>query len=226
MLLAMIQLSKEILMSVQIIDNFISDSDAQVIIDALVPHLVASERFGMAETQFEDYMKILENVYAGKSIFKNEKDYKAGLLFTETINRVANKINEFYGVDVVPINPMLAEISKGGKNEGLHCDSVQLDGTPWDDGNTALEDLEFSALVYLNTSGVDYEGGSIYFPNQEIDLMPKTGQMIFFRGDIDHPHGVSMVTSGKRYTLVLFYGRSDRVKTYLQYKAGEPMGHP
>jgi hypothetical protein len=119
---------------------------------------------------------------------------------------------------------MLAEISEGGHNQALHCDSVQLDGTPWDDGNTMLEDLEFSALVYLNTSGIDYTGGTIYFPNQEINLMPKTGQMIFFRGDIEHPHGVSEVTSGKRYALILFYGRSDRVKSYLQYKAGEKMG--
>lgn len=212
-------------MSVQVIDNFISNDDAQILIDSLVPYLVPSERYGMAETQFEDYMKTLKNVYSGKSIFENEKDHDAGLLFTETVNRVASTINEFYGVDVVPLNPMFAEISEGGKNDGLHCDSVQIDGTPWDDGNTALENLEFSALVYLNTSGIDYEGGSIYFPNQELNLMPKTGQMIFFKGDIEHPHGVSEVTFGKRYALILFYGRSDRVKTYLKYKAGEPMNH-
>jgi hypothetical protein len=226
MLLAMIQLSKEIPMSVQIIDNFISNDEAQILIDSLVPHLVPSERYGMAETQFEDYKKILKNVYAGKSIFENEKDHEAGLLFTETVNRVAGKINDFYGVDVVPLNPMFAEISEGGKNDGLHCDSVQIDGTPWDDENTGLEHLEFSALVYLNTSGVDYEGGSIYFPNQKLDIAPKAGQMIFFKGDIDHPHGVSEVTSGKRYALILFYGRSDLAKAYLQYKAGEPMGQP
>jgi hypothetical protein len=220
----MIQLIKEVFVSVQIIDNFISDNDAKTIVDALSPHLVVSERFGMAETQFKDYMKVLKNIYARKSIFEDGEFQEAGLLYTETIGRVADEINTFYGVDVVPINPMLAEISKGGKNDGLHCDSVQLDGSPWDDGNTMLEDLEFSALVYLNTSGVDYEGGKIHFPNQDLEVMPKTGQMIFFRGDIDHPHGVSEVTSGKRYALVLFYGRADRVKTYLQYKAGEPMG--
>jgi hypothetical protein len=224
MLLAMIQLTKEILMSVQIIDNFISDDDAQALIDGLTPYLVASERFGMAETLFEDNMKILKNVYSGKSIFENEKDHDAGLLFTKTVNRVADKINEFYGVDVVPLNPLFAEISKGGKNDGLHCDSVQIDGTPWDDENTGLEHLEFSALVYLNTSGVDYDGGVIYFPNQKLDISPKAGQMIFFKGDIDHPHGVSEVTSGKRYALILFYGRSNLAKAYLQYKAGEPMG--
>jgi hypothetical protein len=221
----MIQLIREVFVSVQIIDNFISGSEARSIIDALSPYLVASERPGLSETRFEDYMKILKHIYDGESIFEGQDSAEAGLLFTQIINDVAKRINDFYGVDVVAINPQLAEISEGGKNDGLHCDSVQLDGTPWDDGNTMLEDLEFSALVYLNTSGVDYSGGTIYFPNQNIDLMPKAGQMIFFRGDIDHPHGVSEVTSGKRYALVLFYGRSDRVKAYLQYKAGEAMGY-
>jgi hypothetical protein len=211
-------------MSVQVVDSFISDSEARTLVDALSPYLVASERFGLSETRFEDYMKVLKHIYGGESIFEEPNAFEAGLLFTQTVNRVAKEINDFYGVDVVAINPQLAEISEGGKNDGLHCDSVKLDGTPWDDGNTMLEDLEFSALVYLNTCGEDYAGGTIYFPNQEIEVTPKTGQMIFFRGDIDHPHGVSEVTSGKRYALVLFYGRSDTVKAYLQYKAGEPMG--
>jgi hypothetical protein len=149
--------------SVQIIDNFISDNEAKAIVDALSPHLVASERFGLSETRFEDYMKILKHVYDGESIFEGQDNVEAGLLFTQIVNNVAKKINDFYGVDVVAINPQLAEISEGGKNDGLHCDSVQLDGTPWDDGNTMLEDLEFSALVYLNTSGVDYTGWKYLF---------------------------------------------------------------
>lgn len=210
-------------MSVQVIDNFISDSDAQALIDDLSPYLVPSERPAMAETRFKDYMGVLRNIYSEKPILEKEPSGLGLLLFSQIINRVAKEINKFYDVDVVAINPMLAEISEGGKNDGLHCDSVQLDGTPWDDGNTMLEDLEFSALVYLNTSGTDYSGGGIYFPNQGLTVLPKTGQLIFFRGDIDHPHGVAEVTSGKRYALVLFYGRSDRVKAYLQYKSGQEM---
>jgi hypothetical protein len=212
-------------MSVQIRDSFISDGDASSIIQGLVPHLVDSERFGMSETQFEKPLRTLKNVFDGKSVLEEDNPHQGGLLFTETVLRVAKEINTFYGVDVVPINPMMARISKGGANRNLHCDAVQLDGSPWDDGNTMLDDLEFSALVYLNSSGTDYAGGEIYFPNQELVLKPQTGQMIFFRGDIDHPHGVEEVTSGERYALVLFYGRSDRVKAYLQYKAGEPMSH-
>jgi len=120
----MIQLIKEIFVSVQIIDNFISDSEAEAIVNALSPHLVASERFGLSETRFEDYMKILKHIYDGESIFEGQDNAEAGLLFTQIVNNVAKKINDFYGVDVVAINPQLAEISKGGKNDGLHCDSV------------------------------------------------------------------------------------------------------
>ena len=211
-------------MSVQIIDNFISDDEARTIIDDLSPHLVDSDRFGMAETRFEDYMGILRNIYDGKPILDDKMSGPGLALFTDTINRVGKEINKFYDVDVVPINPMMALISKGGENRGLHCDAVQLDGSPWDDGNTLLEDLEFSALVYLNSCGTDYTGGEISFPNQDLKISPDAGQMIFFRGDVDHPHGVAEVTSGERYALILFYGRSDRVRIYLQYKAGEPMG--
>lgn len=211
-------------MSVQTIENFISDDEAQAIINDLSPYLVPSERPAMAETRFKDYMGVLRSIYSGKPILKEESSGLGLSLFSETINRVAEEINKFYNVDVVAINPMMAQISKGGSNPGLHCDAVQLDGTPWDDGNVMLEDLEFSALVYLNSSSEDYSGGQIYFPNQELEVFPKTGQMIFFRGDVNHPHGVSEVTSGERYALVLFYGRSDRVKAYLQYKSGQEMG--
>lgn len=211
-------------MTVQIIDNFISDDDAKTIIEDLSPHLVPSDRFGMAETRFKDYMGVLKSIFDGRPILEDETSQRGMALFTETINNVAKEINKFYDVDVVPINPMMALISKGGENRGLHCDAVQLDGSPWDDGNTLLDDLEFSALVYLNTCGVEYTGGEISFPNQDLKIAPKAGQLVFFRGDVDHPHGVAEVTSGERYTLILFYGRSDRVRTYLQYKAGEPMG--
>jgi hypothetical protein len=211
-------------MSVQIIDNFISEDDAKAIIRDLSPHLVASDRFGMAETRFKDYMSVLKSIFEGKPILEEESSDPGLALFTETINRVGDEIAKFYGVGVAPINPMMALISKGGENRGLHCDSVQLDGSPWDDGNTLLDDLEFSALVYLNSCGTDYTGGEIAFPNQDLVISPKTGQMIFFVGDIDHPHGVAEVTSGERYALILFYGRADRVRTYLQYKAGKPLG--
>jgi predicted 2-oxoglutarate/Fe(II)-dependent dioxygenase YbiX len=210
-------------MSVQVINNYISESDAKTIIDVMKPYLVESHRPGMSDAHYENSTKLLYDIYDGKSVFEDEERHLAGLLYTETINRVAKEISKFYGVDVVPLSPIFAEVSEGGHN-GLHCDSIQLDGTPWEDGNDGLDDLEFSALVYLNTSGEDYVGGEINFPKQKIAVTPEVGKLVFFRGDIDHPHEVFEVTEGKRYTLILFFGRSENTKQYLQYKSEREFG--
>jgi hypothetical protein len=204
-------------------DGYISKEEAKIIVEQFSPRLV-TRRFASAEAEFStDTMDILKNIYDNKPITSDPELKEASALMTKFVNMIKEEINNFYGVDVVSANANFAEISKGGSN-GLHCDSVQLDGTPWEDENSLLEDLEFSALLYLNNSGEDYGGGEIVFPNQEVTVVPKAGTLVFFRGDIDHPHKVERVTRGKRYALVLFYGRSDKVLHYLRYKAGEPMG--
>jgi predicted 2-oxoglutarate/Fe(II)-dependent dioxygenase YbiX len=210
-------------MSVQIFDNYISGEQAKIIIDGLSPYLVKSDRIGMSEAQYEDPTKALFNIYDGKPIIDNEESLDAATLFTEIVNDVAKEISKFYNVEAVVASSIFAEVAEGGFN-GLHCDSVMLDGTPWDDNNEALDNLEFSALVYLNTSGVDYEGGQIEFPNQKIRVTPEAGKMVFFRGDIDHPHEVFEVTAGKRYTLVLFYGRASEVKQYQRFLSERDFG--
>lgn len=205
-------------MSVQVINNYISKNEAIAIIDVMRPYLQKSVRPGMSESNFEDPSSILYEIYSGRSIFKDNDRHEAGLIFTKTINRIAKDISDFYDVHAVPLNPIFAEVSSGGQN-GLHCDSVHLDGTPWDDQNDELESLEFSALVYLNTSGEDYFGGEINFPKQKITVTPEVGKLVFFRGDIDHPHEVFEVTEGSRYALVLFFGRAEKTKRYLQYSS-------
>lgn len=204
-------------MSVQIVEEYITANQASLIVDSFSRYLVKSERTGMAEAQYEDTEKALFNIYDGQPIIDDEESAEAAALFTEVVNGVAKEISNFYGVEAVVASAIFAEVTEGGKN-GLHCDSVMLDGTPWDDGNEQLKDLEFSALVYLNTSGVDYEGGQVEFPNQKITVTPEAGKLVFFRGDIDHPHEVFEVTAGKRYTLVLFYGRADKVQQYQRYR--------
>lgn len=210
-------------MSVQIIEEYITEDQARLIISSFSKYLVQSDRIGMAEAQYEDPDKALFNIYGGKPIIDDADSLEAATLFTNAVNGIADKISEFYDVDAVPATAIFAEITEGGQN-GLHCDSVMLDGTPWEDGNDQLKDLEFSALLYLNNSGVDYDGGQVEFPNQKITVTPQAGKLVFFRGDIDHPHQVFEVTAGKRYTLVLFYGRADKVEMYQRYKFEREFG--
>lgn len=209
-------------MSVQVLNNYISKEDSKTIIESLSPYLVKSDRIGMSEAQYENPTKVLHNIYEGKPIVDDEAALPGATLFTEIVNRVGKEISDFYNVDAIIASSIFAEVSEGGKNN-LHCDSVMLDGRPYEGGD-GLEDIEFSALVYLNTSGVDYEGGEIEFPKQKITITPEVGKLVFFRGDIDHPHQVLEITAGKRYTLVLFYGRADKVHQYQRFLSERDFG--
>ena len=60
----------------------------------------------------------------------------------------------------------------------------------------------FGCVYYLND---DYEGGEIYFPNQNIKLKPKPNTLVFFPGTLEYLHGVNPITNGIRYTLTSFW---------------------
>lgn len=78
-----------------------------------------------------------------------------------------------------------------GTQAGIHTDS---NNTEW---------IIFSTVLYLNDN---YEGGEIYFPNQGVELKPKSGDMIIFpSGGHEYFHGVKPIISGKRYTIAMWH---------------------
>lgn len=130
-------------------------------------------------------------------------------------------MEDHFKVEMDLVNCNYQELGEGGSNP-LHSDSTKLDGSPWrDDG--VPEELEFSALVYLNTCNADYTGGEIVFPLQNVTLYPEAGQLVFFKGDIDHIHEVRPVTSGLRKVLVFFFARKGNVSS-VQYFAEDVAG--
>jgi predicted 2-oxoglutarate/Fe(II)-dependent dioxygenase YbiX len=78
----------------------------------------------------------------------------------------------------------------------LHWDNYVEDGE---------EDI--SALLYLNE---DFEGGELFFPNQNIRIKPESGMLVFFNGTEDYHHTVEVVTKGRREALVGFYWPKDK----------------
>ena len=65
-----------------------------------------------------------------------------------------------------------------------------------------LAHRDYSSIIYLND---DYEGGYTIFPNQNYDSIPKAGKLIVFPSGRSHPHGVTEVTSGVRYTMAMWF---------------------
>jgi len=85
---------------------------------------------------------------------------------------------------------------KGDKLDPPHADCEHLDGSLHPYPNR-----HYSVLIYLNE---DYEGGQIFFPNQNLQPETTPGTLVQFEGTKEYLHGVTEVKSGERYTIVLF----------------------
>ncbi len=117
------------------------------------------------------------------------------------------EMEKFFGEEMSFTNRMYAGMPKGTKNP-MHYDNHSIyDDQP----NNEDEESEWSAIIYLNECGVDYEGGEIHFPKQDLVIAPKAGMIVFFIVTLDYPHEVFEVTSGFRRTLVMFLGKKGNV---------------
>jgi predicted 2-oxoglutarate/Fe(II)-dependent dioxygenase YbiX len=87
-----------------------------------------------------------------------------------------------------------------GMNSRLHCDCEKPDGSP----ALAADFFKYnvSVLMYPNDS---YTGGEITFPDYDLIIKPKPGDMILFPGNGKYKHTVEVVTSGVRYTMPSWY---------------------
>jgi hypothetical protein len=92
---------------------------------------------------------------------------------------------------LVNINVDLDYIKLGkyeeGKGMGAHCDAEDPSGTG--------KNLKYSMVTYLND---DYEGGEIYFKNQNVKIKPKAGSLIFFPSTHPYLHESLPVTKGRK----------------------------
>jgi predicted 2-oxoglutarate/Fe(II)-dependent dioxygenase YbiX len=67
---------------------------------------------------------------------------------------------------------------------------------PHYDGQDGHTKLQYSLVLYLNN---DYEGGEIYFKNQNISLKPTAGSLILFPSQQPFEHESKMIISGYKY---------------------------
>jgi hypothetical protein len=58
-----------------------------------------------------------------------------------------------------------------------------------------------SIICYLNK---DYEGGTLYFPEQDVKIVPEPGMFICFPGNLHFIHGVTKTHGATRYTISLW----------------------
>jgi predicted 2-oxoglutarate/Fe(II)-dependent dioxygenase YbiX len=98
-----------------------------------------------------------------------------------------------------PLKPNTSHAQKWevGGFANPHSDNSDMEGNA-----NSFQINKYVGILYLNE---DYEGGTLYFPDHNIEIKPKTGQFIMFPGGMENIHGVSEITAGTRYTMVSFW---------------------
>ena len=169
---------------IKIIENFISEQDCQYAINIL-KHFTQENKL---ET-FKDNPTVFVSPKT-KEVVEFEKKFSI-LCCKEQKNSSGFKLPLF-------TTEAFLSLWVVGSYSGVHLDS-----------HYGYEFLQFTSVLYFNN---DYQGGEIYFPNQQIVIRPKAGSVILFpSGGTEYPHGVKEITSGVRATLAMWHtGRIDK----------------
>lgn len=122
------------------------------------------------------------------------------MVIANAILRMKPIVEKFFNVTAFPTKPALVRWIPGTL-QLPHADKELHLGD--DAGKPNLfPHYDLAGLFYLND---EYEGGELYFPNQDVQFKPKVGAAYFFPGDMNYIHGITEITSGERYTCPFFW---------------------
>jgi hypothetical protein len=125
------------------------------------------------------------------------------------INQVKDRLEYKYGQRLVCDPQIWGRVWSIGDFQTMHSDSeynnselaFEINGSDphW---HTHIPRFlsDYSSLVYLND---DYEGGEIVFPEYDLTISPKAGEVVTFPTNSMYLHAVNQVKSGTRYNIVL-----------------------
>lgn len=122
-------------------------------------------------------------------------------ILDETVWQISDDLKDFYGIkEDLYADYVALTASEIGMSHVLHSDAETLDGEP---NHTSWRWV--TAMLYLNTQGEDFNGGSIVFPRIGIEIPPKAGRLVGFRCDGIHAHEVPPVASGIRRAVAIWF---------------------
>lgn len=201
-------------MAVRILEKFIDVDECFRYREFLDPRVAETSRIGIGGALGFPTSLEASKVSGKTGVVKDDTspvNYELGSLY----DKIKEEAEKFFGqkLDLCQSNYQL--MTEGGVNP-LHADNINLDGTPIQaDGEP--EEIEFSGLLYLSNHGEEFEGGILTFPAFDIEYQPRIGDLVLFKGDIEHRHDVSMVLSGERRNLVFFWAREGNVSDNKAY---------
>jgi hypothetical protein len=193
-------------MTVQIIKNFVSNKDCEFIIKNFSKNLSkVKNRTGFFEDLFiRKPEPINTEALDPNNIFDTIEESMASALINNIMHLAIIEIEKFYKVKIKKCVGGMTKLSSGAFH-GIHADVCNIDGTKIEDDPEA-DFLNYSGLLYLSKYNIDFTGGLLKFPKDNLQIEPEPGTFIFFEGDDRHPHEVTEIISGDRHGIVMFFG--------------------
>lgn len=132
-------------------------------------------------------------------------------LFLKYENKMREKAQEIYGLSLEKDRPLDLFIHPENSYLDPHTDIIGYDQEEVYDQPNLFEEQKkawpflwsghLSIICYLNK---DYDGGVLYFPDQNIEITPEPGLLVMFPGNLHFLHGVTKTVGTTRFTISLW----------------------
>lgn len=147
--------------------------------------------------------------YTVNAIATENKDLKD--LFVKYENKLRSKAEELYGLKLNKDRPLDLFIHPEGSYLEPHTDIIDYHQEEVYDQPNLFEQQKkdwpflwsghLSIICYLNK---DYDGGTLYFPDQDVKIVPEPGLFVCFPGNLHFLHGVTKTSGATRFTISLW----------------------
>jgi predicted 2-oxoglutarate/Fe(II)-dependent dioxygenase YbiX len=109
--------------------------------------------------------------------------------------------NSFAAPDILPEWTLFAEM-RVGDSRPLHADAARQTSDGWEENHTPWR--THVGLLYLNSAGVDFQGGNLLLPEISRTILPSSGLFVAFPSGRNHQHRVTTIESGTRLSFVVW----------------------
>lgn len=147
--------------------------------------------------------------YTVNAIATGNEDLKN--LFIKYENKLRSKAEELYGLKLNKDRPLDLFIHPEGSYLEPHTDIIDYHQEEVYDQPNLFEQQKIdwpflwsghlSIICYLNK---DYDGGTLYFPDQNVKIIPEPGLFVCFPGNLHFLHGVTKTSGATRFTISLW----------------------
>lgn len=155
---------------------------------------------------------------------------RAMQLLYELVERARRRVASEFGVQA-ELHVSDAQVAR--LQPVAHAPHARADGLPshdaWDVGlaradtfsywrphvdQESVRSYEYSALLYLDEHGEDFEGGRLVLHDVDVDhvVEPHAGRLLLFESGADNVHAVQRVLAGTRFAITMWFTTSARDK--------------